>query len=468
MPNSDRRLVNRRELFSHLGLGTAAVVGLLADEGALFAEQDGELEPVRLVGGRAKRVIFLMMAGAPGHMDTWDPKPELTKRDGQLLPESVEKQVESIKRVGGVGKLMASPFPFAHHGHSGIPVSSLFPHTACQVDDLCVIRSLCHQVPVHGPAEYVTFTGNAVGDRPCLGAWLTYGIKSENQDLPGFIVLLSGGGPDPQPQCWAPGFLPAHYQGTLVDARKGVPFIQMPPGLATESRRDQLDLLSSLNQRDRQKRGSESELEARIESYELAFRMQSAAPEAFDLSAETRETQELYGIQDKATAQFGRQCLLARRLAERGVRFIQLRNGGWDAHAKLEPNHRKQAKASDKPVAALLADLKRRGLLDETLVIWGGEFGRTPTMQDATLGRDHSPTAYTMWLAGGGVKGGQIIGSTDEFGMVVTERPISPADFHATILHALGIDQHQLFYLHNGRREIVTDLGGKVVRDAFG
>ena len=467
-PDQSRRWISRRELLCRGGLGTLALAGLLADEGHLFAEHDGQLDRVRPVGGSAQRVIFLMMAGAPGHMDTWDPKPELSKRDGQALPESVARQVESVKRVGWVGKLMGSPFPFARYGESGIPVSSLFPHTARHVDDLCVIRSLSHHVPVHGPAEYVTFTGSALGDRPSLGAWLIYGISSENQDLPGFIVSLSGGGPDPQPQGWAPGFLPARNQGTLVEASEGVPFVELPSGFAAgASRRDQLDLLAWLNHRDLRRRGVESELQARIESYELAFRMQTAAPEAFDLSAETRDTRRLYGIDQKTTAEFGRQCLLARRLVERGVRFVQLRNGGWDAHAKLKSNHLKQAAASDKPVAALLTDLKLRGLLDDTLVIWGGEFGRTPTMQEASLGRDHSPTAYTMWLAGGGIKGGQIIGNTDDFGLVVSEQPVSPNDFHATILHALGINQHRLFYLRNGRREIVTDLGGSVIEDAF-
>jgi hypothetical protein len=312
-------------------------------------------------------------------------------------------------------------------------------------------------------------TGSLTGTRPTLGAWLYYGLGSENQSLPGYIVMTAGENFS-GPSIWSSGFLPARYQGTPVKSGEGIPHIRMPAGFDDPSRRAQLDLISQLNQRHLQRHGAHSELEARIESYELAFRMQTAAPEAFDLRGESEATKKLYGIDEKETAEYGTNCLLARRLVERGVRFVQLNQGGWDAHGDLKGNHEKQARLVDRPIAGLLSDLKRRGLLKQTLVLWGGEFGRTPTAEGGgkNPGRDHSPTGYTMWLAGGGVKGGQVIGATDDVGYTVADRPIHPNDFHATILQALGLDQHELYYEHQNRKELVTFNGGEVIKEVFG
>ena len=333
------------------------------------------------------------------------------------------------------------------------------------MDDLCVIQSCRHDSPIHAPAEFIATTGTGLGDRPSLGAWLTYGLGSENHNLPSFVVFKTG--ETIRPPAIGAGFLPAQYQGMLVDGEKGVPNLSLPPGVALTERSRQLELLDSLNRRHLRNAASHSELNARIEAYAATGRLQLTAPAAFDLSTETADTQQMYGLDQKETAEFGKFCLWTRRLVERGVRFIQLRSGGWDAHSKLRDEHRKTCLASDRPIAALLADLKRRGLLDTTLVIWGGEFGRTPTMQGDSDGRDHSPSGYSMWLAGGGVKGGQIIGSTDPVGYAAIDKPVHPNDLHATILHALGVDQHHLTYRHRNRNEMLTVNGGKVVQEVF-
>ena len=408
----------------------------------------------------------------PGQTDTFDPKPTLTKLDGQRVPDSIAATVPNIPRSGVDSKLFGSPFKFKQHGKSGIPVSSLFPHTAAMVDELCVVRSMNHRVPVHGPGECIALTGTGVGNRPSMGAWMNYGLGSEAKDLPGFMVFLSNvTGPPPQLPGWGPGFLPARHQGTLVDGNQGVPYTEMPTGYTDGNRRQQLDFINAMNRKHLDRIGTDSELEARIDSYELGYRMQASAPEVFDLSAESAQTRAMYGLDQKETSEFGAHCLLARRLVERGVRCIQLRNGGWDAHGSLKSNHIKCGKKTDQPIAALLRDLKQRGLLESTLVVWGGEFGRTPTIEGSktgdSRGRDHSPAGYTMWLAGGGVQGGQIIGQTDELGYVPVERPLSPADMHATLLHALGIDQHRLVWNHNNRDEIPTVFGGEVVAEVF-
>jgi hypothetical protein len=364
--------------------------------------------------------------------------------------------------------LLAGPFRFVHRGQSGIEVSELFPHVGGVVDDLCVIRSCRHNTPIHAPAEYLSMTGTQVGDRPSLGAWLIYGLGSANASLPGFVVFTSDG--NGRPTAWSSGFLPARYQATVVPGDKSIDNVAMPPGVSAPSRQAQLRLLDDLNRRHQKEQGPISELDARIRTYELAFRMQAAAPEAFDVASETDETHRLYGLDEKEAAEFGRHCLLARRLVERGVRFIQLRSGDWDAHSKLKENHTTRCRKTDRPIAGLLADLKRRGLLDQTLVVWGGEFGRTPAAQGATatVGRDHSPSGYSMWLAGGGVRGGQVIGATDDVGYAAVDTPVHPNDLHATILHALGINQQQLYYVHHNRREKVTVNGGTVVRRVFG
>ncbi len=471
--------ISRRAMLerSTLGFGSIALSSLFAQEGLFAAGGEGDHTLLRAVGPhlppRAKSVIFLFMSGGPGQTDTFDPKPLLRELEGQPVPESIAVNVPKIPRSGVNSPLMASPFSFKNYGESGIPVSDLFKETAKHIDDLCVIRSVNHRIPVHGPGECVALTGTALGDRPSMGAWVTYGLGSTSQDLPGFVVMLSNTtGPAPQRPGWGQGFLPSRYQGTVVDAKKGVPFTKMPAAYDEASRRQQLDFITWMNQSHLARQGVDTELEARIASYELGFRMQASAPETFEISSEPEHIRQLYGLDDKATTEFGSQCLIARRLVEKGVRCIQLRHGGWDAHGSLESNHLRQAKAVDLPIAGLLTDLKQRGLLDETLVVWGGEFGRTPTTEGsakgAKRGRDHSPAGYTVWMAGGGVKGGQVIGATDELGFVPVERPLSPADLHATILHTLGLDQYRVIYSHNNRDEIPTVFGGEVVQEVFG
>ncbi len=466
--NYEPPIPSRRAFLRHsgLGLGTLALTTLLAEENRLVAADGGRIDTAQLTG-KAKHVILLFMGGGPSHVDTWDPKPDLKKLQGKEVPESIAKHV--LRKVRQrLDNLYPSPYEFKPYGQSGILVSDLFAETAQRVDDICVVRSMRHDSPIHAPAEFLATTGSLTGTRPSLGSWLYYGMGTVNRDLPGFVVLLAGDN-YAGPACWGAGFLPARYQGTVVNAEGGIPHIKMPEGSTLAGRRQQLDVLQQLNRWHLERHGGHSELEARMESYELAFRMQTAAPEAFALSQETQETQKLYGIDQAVSAEYGRNCLLARRLIERGVRFVQLNQGGWDAHSNLKKNHDTQAKKTDRPIAGLLTDLKRRGLLDRTLVIWGGEFGRTPTAEGKGKdpGRDHAPGGYTMWLAGGGVKGGQIIGATDPVGYTAIERPVHPNDLQATILHALGIDQRELYYEHHNRREMVTFNGGKVIHEVF-
>jgi len=450
---------------SGLGLGTLALSLLLAEQQELHADDEGRIDPASLKG-HAKSVILLFMGGGPSQVDTFDPKPELTKLDGKDVPDSIAKGIPRIARAPLVG-LAASPYKFKKYGKSGIEVSELFPEVARHVDDLCILRSCKHDSPIHAPAEYLATTGTQTGDRPSLGSWIHYGLGSTNKNLPGYIVFItpSGGG---RATAWSNGFLPASHQGTVTPLT-GIPNLELPKELTSASRKAQLDLLNQLNHQRLKEFDDTSELETRIASFELAARMQASAPEAFDLTRETSATKKLYGIDEKETEEVGKYCLLARRLVERGVRFVQLRMGQWDAHADLPKNHGTNAKASDKPIAALLADLKRTGLLKQTLVIWGGEFGRTPTAENRStvLGRNHSPSGYTMWLAGGGVKGGQFIGKTDDVGYAAIERAIHPNDLHATILAAFGIEQRKLYYRHNNRKEILTVNGGEVIKDVL-
>lgn len=454
--------IDRRQMLqsSTLSFGAAALAGLLRDDGLLASESTAT--------GRAtaRQVVFIFLGGGPGQNDTFDPKPELNRLHGQNVPESIARDVPQIARAP-LQNLLASPWRFRRAGQSGLEISELFPHVAGSADDLCVIRSCRHDSPIHAPAEYLSTTGSLLGERPSLGAWLTYGLGSENQNLPGFLVFKTG--ETVRPPTTAAGFLPARYQGIFVDSKQGISHLQRPAHVSETQRRAELDFLQRLNARHLAEVSDRSELEARIASYELGFRMQAAAPEAFDISRETAETENLYGLHSTETEEYARIFLTARRLIERGVRFIQIRSGGWDAHSDLLGNHSKKCQATDRPIAGFLRDLKRRGLLDETLVIWGGEFGRTPTAQPGSgkPGRDHSPSGYSMWLAGGGVRGGQIIGATDPVGYAAVERPVSPHDLHATILHALGLDQHRLYYERNNRRELVTVNGGEVIREVF-
>ena len=461
-------LVNRREVLQRagLGFGTLALAHLLAEDGLLSAaEEKPDTFPLKPVGGKARSVIFLFMGGGPSHVDTFDPKPELRKLNGKDVPQSIAADIPRVARAR-LRNLFASPYQFARCGRSGIAVSEIFPEIGKRIDDICVLRGCHHDSPIHAPAEYIATTGTQVGDRPSLGAWLAYGLGSPNRNLPAFVVFVAGG--SGRPVAWSSGFLPARYQGTVV-GKEGIPNLAMPPGFTDRRRRTQLDLLGELNRRHLERHGGLSELDARIQSYELAFRMQTTASEAFDLARETKETAHLYGLHDRETAEFAACCLLARRLVERGVRFVQLRSGGWDAHGNLVKNHTPQARKTDRPIAGLLADLKRRGLLEQTLVVWGGEFGRTPAAENPgpTPGRDHSPSGYSMWLAGGGVKGGQVIGATDAVGYAAVEQPVHPNDLHATVLHALGVDQERLFFRHSNRKEKVTVNGGEVVKEVF-
>lgn len=455
----------RRFLSTSLGLG-ASSLGLRT----LLAEETGNLLP----GGShfaptAKSVIFLFMSGGPSQVDTFDPKPELAKLEGKDVPDSLAKNVPKIKRAG-LKNLMASPWKFRQYGASGIPVSDLLPHTAKHVDDLCIVRSMQHRNPVHGPGECVALTGTGAGDRPSIGAWSIYGLGSETQNLPAFVTmnLHNDGMQFPQAAGWGPGFLPPQFQGTVVNPEKGIRDVAMPAGFTEDRRRRQLGAIDWFNRRHLSSLGEHPEIEARIRSYEMAFRLQTAAPELFELERESEATRSMYGLDGKLTGQSARGCLLARRMVERGVRYVQVRIGGWDAHGNIKGNHERQFGMTDQPIAALLTDLKQRGLFDSTLVVWAGEFGRTPTMEGKANGRDHSPAGYTVWFAGGGVKGGQIIGKTDPIGYVAIERPVSIHDFHATILHGLGLKANRLSYNHHGRDEVPTVFGGKAMTEVFG
>jgi hypothetical protein len=461
---------SRRRWLQHsgLGAGSLAAAALLSDEGRAAANTGSEAG-IPHHRPTARNVIFLFMSGGPSQVDTFDPKPELARLNGRDVPESLARNVPRIQRAG-LHNVMASPFAFSNHGESGLAVSELLPATARHADELCVIRSMHHRNPVHGPGECVALTGTALGDRPGMGAWVTYGLGSETQSLPAFIVmnLNTDGMQYPQSAGWGAGFLPSRHQGTVVRPAVGIQDVDLPAGIDASQRQQQLRLIEALNRRHLEQLGEHSELEARIRSYEMAFRMQTSAPELFAIDGETQPMQSLYGLDREEMQSMGRACLLARRMVERGVRFVQIRFGGWDAHGNLEGNHRKMASRTDVPIGGLLADLKQRGLLDETLVVWGGEFGRTPTMEGRGKGRDHNPSGYCVWLAGGGVRGGQTIGATDPIGYVPVERPVGIHDFHATLLHAVGLDQYQLAYRHNGREELPTFLGGEVVGEVFG
>ena len=456
----------RRFLYSGgVGAGSLALSSMLAKGAGPGSGQD--LTPH--YAPTAKSVIFLFMSGGPSQVDTFDPKPELAKLAGKDVPESLARNVPKIKRAG-LKNLMASPWKFRERGQCGMPISDLLPHTSKHADDLCVIRSMNHRNPVHGPGECVALTGTAAGDRPSVGAWSIYGLGSETNNLPAYLTmnLHNDGMQFPQAAGWSAGFLPSRFQGTVVDPTKGIRDVAMPEGTTNAKRRKELELIEWFNRRHLDRLVEHSELEARIRSYEMAFRLQTAAPELFDISSESKHVRDLYGIDADPTKTSGRGCLLARRMVERGVRFVQVRIGGWDAHGNIKGNHTKLCARTDKPIAALLTDLKQRGLLESTLIVWGGEFGRTPTMEGRGNGRDHSPAGYTMWLAGGGVKGGQIIGKTDPIGYVAIERPVSVPDYHATILRAMGIDSSRLTFDHHGLEETPTGVtGGAPVMEAF-
>jgi hypothetical protein len=421
---------------------------------------------------KAKSCIFLFMYGGPSHMDLFDPKPELTKRDGQPMPNLENDPRFDAARTKGK-PLLGSQWDFKKHGHSGIEVSSLFPKVAECVDDMAIIRS-CHADSfAHGSGLLQMNTGMLRQGFPSLGSWVTYGLGTVNQNLPAYVVMLDHrGGPIGGAPNWGAGFMPAGFQGTQFRT-SGDPIIDLSPrnGITRHQQRHQLDLLGQLDGIHSAEHPLDSEFGARLDSYELAFRMQQHAPEAVDLARETPQTLDAYGLNSETTEKFGRRCLMARRLVERGVRFVQVYSGGghldenWDAHLGMKKNHEMHCGETDQPIAALLNDLKQRGLLDETLVVWGGEFGRTPTSEGANKGRDHNPRGFTMWMAGGGIQGGQTYGATDDFGYAAVEKPVHVHDLHATILHLMGMDHEALTYFHAGRDWRLTDVHGHVLSD---
>ena len=458
--------VGRRDLLLRAGGG----LGGLALSAMLRAADPLAAKPPHFAP-KAKRVIFLFLVGGPSQMDLFDPKPALKKWAGKPLPEDSgrpQSQFTSGKEV-----ILPSTRTFKRHGQSGQWFSDLVPELAKHADDLCVLRSCTSTSTIHAPAIYELHTGRTLMGHPSLGSWVTYGLGTASQNLPAYCVMpqpegvSEGGAP-----CWGSAYLPAVYQGTLL-RRGAAPLLnlQPPADVTPERNAATFDLVNKLNRLGA--RPGDTDLEARIASYELAFRMQSHAPEAVDLSRESVETKALYGLDDKRTADFGTRLLLARRLAERGVRFIQVYSGGgpismqWDAHDDLNGNHEKMCGHTDKPIAALLTDLKRRDMLKDTLVVWASEFGRTPNGQ-GSKGRDHNPLGYTMWLAGGGATGGASVGATDEFGLHAVEDRITVNDFHATLLHLLGLDHERLTVRHSGRDERLTDVAGRVVEAAVG
>ena len=463
---------SRREMLCRCanGFGGVALAYLLAEKSASAAENP--LAPrAPHFPAKAKSVIFLFMDGGPSQIDTFDPKPRLEIDNGKPIPMKTPTTVFNIS-----DKVLASPYKFARYGQSGAWVSEIFPNVAGCVDEMTIVRSMVSDHSEHTAANYFMHSGSGFQGRPSMGGWALYGLGSESANLPGFIVLESGLVPPGGMDLFGSGFLPATYQGSMF--RKGEhPMADLKPREPSmEIQRAKLDLLGNLNQGVLKRFGAVGEVEAAARNYELAFRMQSAVPDLLDLAGESKATRDLYGLDEPDTGEFGRQCLLARRLVERGVRFVEvlppLRRGfdRWDQHGSLEEGHRVNARAVDRPIAGLLKDLKARGLLNETLVVWGGEFGRTPCAQfpdggyTKSVGRDHNPFGFTMWLAGGGVKGGLTYGSTDEYGYYAVENKVHVHDLHATILHLLGLDHKRLTYRFSGRDMRLTDVAGEIVR----
>ena len=471
--------VNRRQWLAQTGAGFGglALAGLLANDGLLAGGAPVESTdatarpplPVPHFAPKAKSVIFLFMYGGPSQVDLFDPKPVLDEWHGREIPVFRREDAFNAKTKP---LAMKSPFQFAKHGESGLDICDQYPELARCADDLCVIRSLHCESNNHGPALFQMQSGSLLSGHPSVGSWVTYGLGSECADLPGYIVMMDHqGAPVNGALNWSNGFIPASYQGVpLRTSGEPIAYLTPPESVSRDRQRAQLDLLARWNARYAAENPGEESLAARIASYELAFRMQSHAPEAVDLAQETKEMQTRYGLDNSVSRHFGRNCLLARRLVERGVRFVQLYSGGnegpraWDAHDDLDKNHRLHCAETDRPIAALLTDLKQRGLLDSTLVVWGGEFGRTPTAEGGK-GRDHHARGFTMWMAGGGVKGGTLYGATDEFGYHAVENPVSLPDLHATILHLLGLDHERLVYRFQGRDYRLTDVSGRVIRE---
>jgi hypothetical protein len=469
-----RHNYTRRQLLESSTIGSIALTGMLCNDQPSSASQRAVGESALSLRtphfpAKVRRVIHLFMNGGPSQMDTFDPKPELNRLDGQPLPESVQNRLQRTQ-LNRVGNIFGSPFKFKRHGQSGLQVSELFPNVAKHADELCVIRSMQGEVANHTPGLLLTNCGHSTLPRPSIGSWLLYGLGNESDELPGYVVLCPRGLPTAQTRNWTSAFMPGVYQGTHIDTgNKSQPIV---PNLTRAdiqqgTQRKQVAFTQFLNQRHALERPEDQRLESRIHNMELAFRMQTAGTDAFDLSREPKHVRDSYGD----TTQ-GKNLLYARRLAERGVRYIQCYHGAgqpWDNHGSIVKNITRLAGESDQPIAALLADLKQRGMLDETLVIWGGEMGRTPTVQavkdPAKVGRDHHVDGYTIWMAGGGVRGGTSYGATDELGMAVIENKVTMPDFHATVLHQLGIDHKRLTYRYSSRDFRLTDVSGNVIKD---
>ena len=458
-------LISRREalLRSGTGFGSLALADLMINESNAEVGKMDPLAPKQAhYPSKAKHVVHLFMNGGPSQVDTFDPKPMLDKYHGKPLPDA------NLRTERKTGAAMRSPFKFKKYGQSGIEVSELFENTAMHVDDMCIIRSMHADVPNHEPSLMLMNCGDGRLPRPSFGSWVTYGLGSENKNLPGFVVMCPGGYPIVTTQNWRSSFLPGVFQGTYLDTKNSDPeklvaFIRNSE-MPIARQRKQLDLVQILNDQNLASRNFDPQLESRIRSFELAFRMQSEATDVFDLTKETKSIRELYGDTTN-----GRQLLYTRRLIEKGVRFIQVWSGAgqpWDNHDSLEKQHKKLAGDWDKPIAAFLLDLKQRGLFDSTLVLWGGEFGRTPVAEMPGLsGRDHNHYGFTCWLAGGGVKGGTVVGSTDEFGFKAEQNPVHVHDLHATMLHLLGMDHEKLTYRYAGRDFRLTDVHGNLVKE---
>ena len=475
-----RREMTRRHFFnrSGVGLGTAALATLLNEDGRAAASDDSGIGLPELphFAPKAKRVIYLFQSGGPSQLDLFDHKPELLNHRGQDLPDSVrgEQRLTGMTAHQSSFPMAPSMYKFAQHGESGATLSELLPHTAKVVDDLCFIKSMHTEQINHDPAITFSLTGFQLAGRPSMGSWVGYGLGSENKDLPAFVVMVSLGASSDQPlydRLWGSGFLPSRHQGVKFhNGPDPVLYLSNPPGIDTAVRRRFLDDLAKLNQKNAESFG-DPEILARVAQYELAYRMQSSVPELADLSSESEQTMARYGPDATKPGTFAANCILARRLAERGVRFIQLFHRGWDHHAKCPERIASQCRDTDQPTAALIEDLKERGLFEDTLIVWGGEFGRTVYSQgkltDDDYGRDHHPRCFTVWLAGGGIRGGLTIGETDDFSYNITRDPVSVFDLNATILHCLGVDHKRLTYKFQGRNFRLTDVQGTVLKQAL-
>jgi hypothetical protein len=451
------------------GIGTLALAQLLESEGR-GAEPSSPLSPVKPhFKPKAKNVIFLFMEGAPSQMDLFDEKPELRKWHGKPFDSELTRNLK-LAFIKPNATVLGSPFRFQRFGQCGMELSELIPNLGSCADDICLVRSMYSEAFNHHPGQLFLFSGHVIGGRPSMGAWATYGLGSEAQNLPGFVVLSSGVGTSAGTDNFTSGFLPSTYAGTTFrPSGEPILYLSNPSGISRDSQRARLDLIRELNL-EHQEHSGDFEIASRIHAYELAFKLQMSAPELLDFKQESPKTIESYGLDREETRSYGTNCLLARRLVERGVRFVMLMHASWDHHSNLESGLRKMTAATDRPVAALVNDLKQRGLLDETLVVWGGEFGRTPLSElrrpddPSNIGRDHHPDGYSMWLAGGGIRPGHIVGRTDELGLKVVEDRVHVHDLQATILHSLGLDHTRLTFRHQGRDFRLTDVSGEVVK----